>query len=96
MGKWLRHHGCEVTIASNGKLGLKYMKSKQFDVCFIDFLMPVMMGVETIVEFRRWVDKEQHMQILVGEPRILWLFYCPFLRLFLRLFLVPKKTFFGA
>ena len=39
MGKWLKNHECDVMIASNGKLGLKYLKNKQFDVCFIDFLM---------------------------------------------------------
>ena len=34
---FLRAHGCDVTTVLNGKLGLKCMKTKQFDVCFVDF-----------------------------------------------------------
>ena len=34
---FLKTHGCDVITVLNGKLGLKCMKTKQFDVCFIDF-----------------------------------------------------------
>ena len=39
MGKWLNGQGYRVTIASNGKIGLELLKTHQFDVCFMDFLM---------------------------------------------------------
>ena len=37
-GSWLRANECEVMGALNGKLGLKCMKTKHFDVCFVDFI----------------------------------------------------------
>ena len=39
MGTFLERNGCDVLSAINGKIGLKCMKTKQFDVCFIDFAM---------------------------------------------------------
>ena len=39
MTKWLQKHGCIVTVASNGKDGLEYMTTEEFDVCMMDFLM---------------------------------------------------------
>ena len=38
LGSWLRANGCDVMGALNGKLGLKCMKVKQFDICFVDFV----------------------------------------------------------
>lgn len=39
MTRWLKSRGCDVTIASNGKIGLNYMLTQEYDVCFMDFLM---------------------------------------------------------
>lgn len=39
MGRWLKNQGCEVTYAQNGKIGLYLLKTQQFDICFMDFLM---------------------------------------------------------
>ena len=39
MGKWLNGQGCIVTFALNGKVGLELLKTKKFDLCFMDFLM---------------------------------------------------------
>jgi PleD family two-component response regulator len=39
MVRWLEREGCEVTLAENGLVGLNYLKSKQFDVCLVDFSM---------------------------------------------------------
>ena len=33
--------GCAVTTAANGKLALELLKTKEYDVVLIDFLMPV-------------------------------------------------------
>ena len=38
-GRWLTNQGCEVVIAQNGLVGLEFMKTQQFDICFMDFLM---------------------------------------------------------
>ena len=39
MSRWLKSRGCAVTVAENGKVGLHYMQTVEYDVCFIDFLM---------------------------------------------------------
>ena len=39
MKRWLECKGCIVTCAANGKLGLECMKSTQFDLALVDFLM---------------------------------------------------------
>jgi hypothetical protein len=39
MGRWLKNQGCEVMFAQNGKIGLHLLKTQQFDICFMDFLM---------------------------------------------------------
>ena len=45
----------QVTSASNGKIALELLKTKTFDICFMDFLMPVMSGVDTIVKHYEWL-----------------------------------------
>jgi CheY-like chemotaxis protein len=52
MGKWLKRNCCDVTTASNGKLGLKCLREEQFDVCFMDFYMVIF---RTIFYFDRCV-----------------------------------------
>jgi CheY-like chemotaxis protein len=37
--RWLQNHGCEVTCANNGKIGLDYLTTQSFDIAFVDFLM---------------------------------------------------------
>lgn len=37
--RWLQNHGCIVTCANNGKVGLDYLTSGPYDIAFIDFLM---------------------------------------------------------
>jgi CheY-like chemotaxis protein len=37
--KWLEKCGCTVTLAQNGKEGLHYMTTQEFDICLMDFLM---------------------------------------------------------
>ena len=50
MTRWLKSRGCDVTIASNGKIGLNYMLTQEYDVCFMDFLM-----VRLICEFHLYL-----------------------------------------
>ncbi len=44
-----------MTSASNGKIALELLKTKTFDICFMDFLMPVMSGVDAIVQHYEWL-----------------------------------------
>jgi hypothetical protein len=37
--RWFTQHGCHVTCADNGLIGLQCMKTKQFDLVICDFLM---------------------------------------------------------
>jgi CheY-like chemotaxis protein len=46
--KWLTLNKCSVEVASNGKVALEKMLVGCFDLVFMDFLMPVMGGVEAI------------------------------------------------
>ena len=55
--RWLEKQGCEVTSAMNGVEGLASLKrsyGKAYDVVFMDFLMPLMGGVQCLTEFAEW------------------------------------------
>jgi response regulator RpfG family c-di-GMP phosphodiesterase len=39
MKKWLEANGCIVSCAINGKIGLDMIKTKQYDIMLLDFLM---------------------------------------------------------
>lgn len=39
LAKWLGLHGCSVTCANNGKVGLELLQQNTFDITFVDFLM---------------------------------------------------------
>ena len=39
MRRWFESHGCVVTVAENGKVGLRLLKDNEYDITFIDFLM---------------------------------------------------------
>jgi CheY-like chemotaxis protein len=44
--------GCEVTLAEDGEYGLQIAKKKQFDLVFMDYLMPKMGGIESARKIR--------------------------------------------
>lgn len=44
--------GHEVTLASNGDIGLDILDQNTFDLCIIDMHMPVLGGIQTIQQFR--------------------------------------------
>eukprot|EP00981_Chlorochromonas_danica_P001115 scaffold247_cov172-Ochromonas_danica.AAC.30 len=55
LARWLHNHGCQVSCASNGKIGLDQLQSGVFDITFVDFLMPVMLGITTMKLFQQWM-----------------------------------------
>lgn len=55
--KTLKSHNCEVKIAKNGKIGLEMLKTNDFDITFMDFLMPVQDGLTTMRLFKEWLEE---------------------------------------
>lgn len=51
---WLRTKGYEVTEASCGADGIMALKKGEFDIVFLDFKMPGMDGLETIMKIREF------------------------------------------
>lgn len=46
--------GFEVSEAENGMIGLEKLKSTLFDVSLLDFLMPIMDGLDCLQQYRDW------------------------------------------
>jgi CheY-like chemotaxis protein len=55
MKKWLEAAGCTVSCAVNGKIGLSMIQANKYDIMLLDFLMPVMLGLETLQQFAAWM-----------------------------------------
>eukprot|EP00602_Paraphysomonas_sp_CaronLab_P003609 CAMPEP_0185030784 /NCGR_PEP_ID=MMETSP1103-20130426/17849_1 /TAXON_ID=36769 /ORGANISM="Paraphysomonas bandaiensis, Strain Caron Lab Isolate" /LENGTH=455 /DNA_ID=CAMNT_0027566041 /DNA_START=500 /DNA_END=1867 /DNA_ORIENTATION=+ len=56
LGRWLSRNRCTVKQAENGLLGVNALKNNDvpFDIVFMDFLMPVMDGIEAMNTFNEW------------------------------------------
>jgi signal transduction histidine kinase/DNA-binding response OmpR family regulator len=52
--KLFQSMGFEVEIAENGKIALEYVTSKDYDIIFMDYQMPVMNGIEATKIIRSW------------------------------------------
>ena len=49
----LRMHGHEVEVAHNGEQAVRIFKEQDFDIAFMDVMMPGMNGVESFLEIRK-------------------------------------------
>ncbi len=49
----LRMHGHEVEVAHNGEQAIRIFKEQDFDIAFMDVMMPGMNGVESFLEIRK-------------------------------------------
>ena len=58
--------GFTVFTADNGRSGLKVFKAEQPDLVITDILMPVMEGIETILELKRTVSPPKVIAISGG------------------------------
>ena len=51
---FLRGTGCLITMAQDGKEAVAAFSDGTFDLVFMDMFMPVMGGIEAVIEMRRW------------------------------------------
>lgn len=58
LARWLSSQGCLVDSAVNGEDGFNKLKSNIYDIALVDFLMPVMGGVEMMGVFKKWIESE--------------------------------------
>eukprot|EP01038_Epipyxis_sp_PR26KG_P009744 gene9744-13111_t len=49
---WFSKNGCEVSCADNGSVGLTMLTSNDYDLVIVDYLMPVMSGLEMMDKFQ--------------------------------------------
>ena len=54
----LRPYGIKVTLSQNGEEALKELSEKDFDIVFMDHMMPVMDGVEVLKKLRKIPGRE--------------------------------------
>ena len=54
LSKILSNLGFEVSVAENGMQGLEKLKSTLYDIALVDFLMPIMDGLDCIQQYRDW------------------------------------------
>jgi len=68
MDRALSNLGFEVTQAVNGLEGLKQLQSQVFDVVMCDYLMPVMDGLDCVMQYRQWENTHRpwFKQYIVG------------------------------
>jgi CheY-like chemotaxis protein len=55
MKKWLEAAGCTVSCAVNGKVGVSMIQANKYDIMLLDFLMPVMLGLDALQQFSTWM-----------------------------------------
>jgi signal transduction histidine kinase len=56
----------EITIVDTPSLAINSLKDDKFDCCFIDYLMPLMNGIELVNEIRKF-DKETPLIIVTSQ-----------------------------
>lgn len=65
---FLKKKGVDVSSASSGKEGLELLEKEEFDVVFLDMLMPELSGKETLMKIRENPKtKETRVVILTAK-----------------------------
>ena len=59
--------GWNSVVAESGEAALAKLKTQRFDVIFLDLIMPVMNGAETLREIRK-TDQDTYVVIITGYP----------------------------
>ena len=66
LAKRLNRRGYDVEYAFNGEHALEILKNRTFDVAIIDFKMPGMNGLETLIEIKK-MDPSVQVIFLTGH-----------------------------
>lgn len=61
----LMNYGVEVDIATNGYKAIELYKENEYDIVFMDYMMPDMNGIETISKIRELGDRGDK-QLFIG------------------------------
>jgi CheY-like chemotaxis protein len=62
----IRKLGCEVEIATDGLDGLNRLTDGNFDLLFLDVMMPFLSGIEVLAEIRQWSKTAQLPVIIIS------------------------------
>ena len=52
----LSYYGLEIDLASNGEEAVEKVKANNYDLVIMDYIMPVMNGLEAVKEIRKFAD----------------------------------------
>lgn len=69
MGKLLKVHGLEPTIAGSGPEAIELVRERRFDVVILDVRMPEMGGVHVLSELKK-IDPDVEVIIMTGYASI--------------------------
>ena len=67
-GDLLALYNAEVDTCRSGQEAIKLVKQNDYDLIFMDHLMPGMDGVETVAEIRSWEQERQKKKISGCTP----------------------------
>jgi len=63
LASWLTELGCLVDTAENGRVGLIKLSLDTYNLVFVDFLMPIMNGLDMLKQFRAQPRNEERSNI---------------------------------
>lgn len=67
----LSFYGLEIDLATSGAEAIEKVKNGNYDLVFMDHLMPIMDGVETTREIRKWEEEFYRMKDEFAKAKVL-------------------------
>ena len=64
--------GCAVDFASDGQEAIEKLKADKYDICFMDWQMPVMNGIAATKIIREEISKELPIIVVTGPEMEGW------------------------
>ncbi|GBC98396.1 Regulatory protein LuxO [bacterium HR17] len=63
----LQHERCTVDVVQRGEDAVKRIKERDYDLIFLDLVLPDMDGAKTFAQIRK-IDPEAHVVLMTGYP----------------------------